>query len=237
MELEKSMILTRIARLIAGGDAGRPLTWRLAEAGRVILGTDGVSLTLEAATTERLTVAATDDVAARLEQLQDVCSQGPCWDAQLTGDPQDFVLTGDVGDRWPQFTPAAFAAVGARRLISLAMHPQGQIIGALSAHLSPGTALAVDLGSAQFMADAIGAALLLDPLGAAGVGEGAEPAGPWSGRVQVQQATGMVIAQLSITAADALALLRAHAFAHNSTVDRIAEQVLDRTLVFRKDDA
>lgn len=233
MDLTRSTILSRMAQLVATDASERPLSLRLAEAGRIILGATGVSLTLEAATTQRVTVAATDAVAAQLEEWQDVCSQGPCWDAHVTGVPQVFDLTGEVGTRWPQFTPAAFRAVGPRRLISLPMGPHGQVIGALSAHLPVGADLAVDLESAGFMSDAIGAALLLDPQG--WEEEGAR--GPWSGRVQVQQATGMIIAQLHVAASDALALLRAHAFAHNTTVDQIAEQVIDRILIFRKDDS
>ena len=48
----------------------------------------------------------------------------------------------------------------------------------------------------------------------------------------VQPATGMVIAQLGIGPDDALALLRAHAYAHATSLDAIAVQVTSRQLDF-----
>jgi ANTAR domain len=88
-----------------------------------------------------------------------------------------------------------------------------------------------DRDQAQFLADAIGAALMKDPPPM----ESELDAGPWSARAQVHQATGMVLAQLRVSAEDALALLRAHAYSHNLTVAEVAEQVTDRRLRFSDD--
>lgn len=60
---------------------------------------------------------------------------------------------------------------------------------------------------AQFLSDSVGAALLGDE--ASSTGEGLSS---WASRATVHQATGMVVAQLGVSAEDALALLRAHAF-------------------------
>jgi AmiR/NasT family two-component response regulator len=57
----------------------------------------------------------------------------------------------------------------------------------------------------------------------------------WSARAELHQATGMVIAQLNIPADDALALLRAHAYAHDTTLGDVAQQVITRQLDFRGD--
>jgi hypothetical protein len=46
----------------------------------------------------------------------------------------------------------------------------------------------------------------------------------------------MIVAQLRIRPNDALAVLRAHAFAHGSTVAVVADAVLRRELDFRIDD-
>ena len=54
----------------------------------------------------------------------------------------------------------------------------------------------------------------------------------WSERDKVSQATGMIVAQLRIAPADALAVLRAHAFAHEASVAEISRAVLSRQLVF-----
>jgi len=45
----------------------------------------------------------------------------------------------------------------------------------------------------------------------------------------------MIMGQLGIDGSNALALLRAHAFAQDTTVDAIAAQILDRALTFREE--
>ncbi|WP_200942000.1 ANTAR domain-containing protein [Angustibacter sp. Root456] len=55
-------------------------------------------------------------------------------------------------------------------------------------------------------------------------------------RVEVYQATGMIVAALEVTAGDALVRLRAHAIAHNLTASQVAHQILNRRLVLSKDD-
>ncbi len=228
---DKTGILNRLTVLVASGPRTLPLAERLAVACREMLEVRGVSLTIEVATPNRVTLAATDQVAAELEQLQDVVEEGPCWDAYLTGSPQATNLTALDDERWPQFTPAARHAVGPRAVFALPMRPDEQVLGVLSAHLHQSSELPIGLESALFLADTVGAALLSDP-------QQHDPhgfAGPWSGRSQIHQATGMIIAQLSLPATDALAILRAHAFAHNTTLDDIAEQLITHQLDFGKD--
>jgi AmiR/NasT family two-component response regulator len=58
-----------------------------------------------------------------------------------------------------------------------------------------------------------------------------EPAG--TDRLVVHQATGMVSVQLDVTAADALATLRARAFQTGRSIQQIAVDVVDRRLSFR----
>ncbi len=54
----------------------------------------------------------------------------------------------------------------------------------------------------------------------------------WSARARVDQATGMVSAQLRVQPHDALAVLRAHAFGRGSTLEDVAEDVVARRLSF-----
>jgi hypothetical protein len=228
---DRAGILGELTSLLTVGHRNLPLAHRLAAACRDMLQVNGVSLTVEVATPNRVTLAATDQVAAELEQLQDVLEEGPCWDAYLTGSPQVANLTEFDDRRWPRFSPAAREAVGPRAVYGLPMRPEQETLGVLSAHLPSSTELSTVLEDALFLADTVGAALLLDP-------QQHDPnglAGPWSGRSQIHQATGMIIAQLSLPAADALALMRAHAFAHNTTLDDIAEQLITRRLDFGKD--
>jgi hypothetical protein len=82
------------------------------------------------------------------------------------------------------------------------------------------------------LSDSIGAALLLDPIGH----EEDFRAGPWSTRAGIHQATGMVTAQLKVSPADALDLLRAHAYAHDLSLAEVAEQIVHRRLNFSTHD-
>jgi hypothetical protein len=226
----RAALVAQLAALLADGRSA-PLTDRLAVAARQLLQVDGLSLTLQAASRNRVTLAVTDQIAAELEQLQDVLSQGPCWSADQTGEPQRADLSEVDDERWPQFQAAARTAVGPRSVFALPMQPGPQVLGVISAHLANGTDLPTGLEDALFLADTIGAALLTDPQQHHPYGQ----AGSWTSRTQVHQATGMLIAQLRLPADDALAILRAHAYAHNTSLEDIADQVIARSLSFDPD--
>ena len=82
----------------------------------------------------------------------------------------------------------------------------------------------------SFLANAVGAALLVD---AAGQPEGQPGEGEeWASRSVVHQATRMVIAQVRVTAEDAMALLRGHAYAMSSDLSDVAALVVDRKINF-----
>ena len=55
---------------------------------------------------------------------------------------------------------------------------------------------------------------------------------PWFTRVLIHQATGVVVAQLSVPVEDAMALLRANAYASGKDLNTVAEEVLSRELAF-----
>ena len=231
---DRAALLNMLARRVASAPAGLPLATRLAAACRDILEVSGLSITIEAASANRVTLAVTDQVSAELERLQDVLQQGPCWDAYLTGVPQKTDLSENDDARWPEFCPAARAAVGPRTVFGLPMQLQETVVGVISLHQPHADEdLSGGLEAALFLADAVGAALLLDPQQHDPHGR----AGPWSSRADIHQATGMVIAQLRISADDALAILRAHAYANDTGLDDIAEQVINRRLVFGKDES
>ena len=54
-------------------------------------------------------------------------------------------------------------------------------------------------------------------------------------RAEIHQATGMVLVQLGISATDALARLRAHAFLHRRLLLDVARDVVERRLVFTEE--
>lgn len=97
--------------------------------------------------------------------------------------------------------------------------------------LPPG-ALSEDLEAAQVISDAVGVALLRESAD----GTWPDETASWASRSRVHQATGMVIAQLGIAPHDALALLKAHAYLQDVTLDDVASQVVTRRLDFRGPD-
>jgi hypothetical protein len=224
---EKTAVLTQWAQMIAGSASVEPLPLRLCLACVRLAGADGGAITLAYTRTERVTLCVTDETAARLEDLQDVLGQGPGPDAYRTGRTVASSLDGPAARRWPVFTQAAQAAVSQAALYSFPIQPDGEPLGVLTLYQSEPRPLHYELAEVQFLADALGVALLRDPGSRAEAG-----AGPWSSRARVHQATGMVIAQLAVGPDDALALLRAHAYAHANTLDAIAAQVISRELDF-----
>jgi hypothetical protein len=82
---DKSAVLAQWAQMIAGSASVQPLPLRLCLACVRLVGADGAAITLAYTRTERLTLCATDQTAARLEDLQDVTGQGPGPDAYRTG--------------------------------------------------------------------------------------------------------------------------------------------------------
>ena len=77
---DKAELLARLASLVAV-DVRRPLTERLCDACRQMLGGDGASVTIAVPAGDRITLSATDADAAALEDLQEVLGEGPMLDA------------------------------------------------------------------------------------------------------------------------------------------------------------
>jgi ANTAR domain len=167
-------------------------------------------------------------VAARLEDLQDVLGEGPGPTAYQTETTTVTDLRVERG-RWPLFSDAAREVPGVAVLYAVPVRPGHDVIGVLTVHLAS-TDLP-DFDQAQFLAGAIGAALVKDPPPL----ESTLYSGPWSTRAQIHQATGMVVAQLRISPDDAIALLRAHAFSHTLSLAEVAELIVSRRLRFSDD--
>jgi hypothetical protein len=133
--------------------------------------------------------------------------------------------------RWPMFAGAVSrAGMGSVTVLAVPMRPDRETVGVFAVHDLLAAPIEELTGSAQFLADAIAVALVRD-------------AGPWDttaddtwpARARIHQAIGMVIAQLRVSPDDAEALLRAHAYAADTTLADIADHVVDRRLVFSRD--
>jgi hypothetical protein len=73
----KSAVLAQFVKVVASEGSDKALPVRLCLASKAILGADGAAVTLCYTEATWLTVCATDEIAARLEDLQDVPGEGP----------------------------------------------------------------------------------------------------------------------------------------------------------------
>ena len=178
---------------------------------------------------EQETVCSTDAVAARLDELQMDLGEGPCWQAQATGHP---VLVPDLNDStftaWPTLQTAVIGH-GIRSAYAIPLSVGLLDIGAVDLYAtSPDALTQSDIAEAVMLADT--AALVILERTLARVDESPENA-IWPRRL-VHQATGMVVAQLGVSAENALLIIRAHAFASNRPVREVADDITARRLDF-----
>lgn len=208
-----------------------------------LLGVDGAAISLMHEGATRGTFGSSGEVSRQLDELQFTFGEGPCLDAISHGRP---VLVSDLEDqydrRWPAFTPAVLEA-GVRAVFALPAPLATAAIGVLDLFRNEpgpltsegltGGLLAAELAALPLL-DIVGADVDWKALGESGYG--------WSQlesleRVEVYQATGMVMEQLGVGPTDALVRLRAHAFAAEKTASDVAWDVIERRLVLTPDDA
>jgi hypothetical protein len=217
---------------VLAGEQGETLPQRLCAACVRALPVTGAGLTLMSARGPERVVAATDELAATMEDLQFTLGEGPCMEAARLNRPvlqPDLSRTGPV--RWTGFGAAAVEA-GIGAIFAFPLQAGGIRLGVLDLYRdAPGILDSDDLQRALVFADAATAVLLhLQRQTPAGGGLHPDLAGPISRSVVVHQATGMIAVQASVGLAEALLMLRARAFSTDRSVLDVARAVVTRTL-------
>ncbi|MCY7341392.1 MAG: GAF and ANTAR domain-containing protein [Pseudonocardia sp.] len=192
-----------------------------------------VAISLMPSSDVRGPVVASSELGVRIDDPQWTLGEGPCIEAVGTGRP---VLVPDIEPvtrqrRWPLFAAGALAA-GVRAVFALPMVLGVITIGVVELYRDrPGPLPRTLLREALVAADGM-ALLMLGPC------EGGCDASDvaWTGRAEVHQATGMVMAQLGVAADEALIWLRAFAFAQGRVVTDVAREVIARRMRFNRDD-
>ncbi|MGW6929664.1 GAF and ANTAR domain-containing protein [Lentzea sp. NPDC054927] len=192
---------------------------------RVLPGVDAAALTLRASARAEEMVGASDEWAARLEEIQYTLGEGPGVAAFENAAP---VLVADLssdGVRWPGFSAAA-AAEGVAAMFAFPLQVGGIRLGTLDLYgRHAGRLTVAAVADAVILADVATRALL----------EQSERADDDQLRMtlsyqDVNMATGMLAAQLRISLEDAFARLRAHAFASGRSVLDVARDLLARRI-------
>jgi hypothetical protein len=228
-----------VARALLGiaGDVGdeRALAERVCRAYVMGLDVDGAAISLLTASTSSQTLCATDATAELLEELQFSLGEGACVEAAVTGRP---VLVADMHhstevSRWPTFAAAVVEQSDVGALFAVPFQWGAINLGVLDLYrTAPGSLSDVQLRDAISAAD-MAALMFLGMRTDSGDGEWLDHS--VYGRAEIHQATGMVLAQLGVSATDALARMRAYAFVEQRLLSDVAHDVVSRRLRFTQD--
>ncbi|TFV78614.1 ANTAR domain-containing protein [Blastococcus sp. CT_GayMR19] len=206
---------------------------RLCTACVELLEVDGASVSLAHDGSTQGTFGSSGAMSRQLDELQFTFGEGPCLDAVRQGGP---VLVADLDDpsedRWPAFTGALLKS-GVNAVFALPVTIASQQIGALDLFRRRRGQLSAAALTGGLLAAELAALPLLDLMGsdlewdvAARGGDGWEQLASLS-RVEVYQATGMLIGALDIGPAEALVRLRAYAFSHGMTAAETAWGIVE----------
>jgi hypothetical protein len=222
----------RIARVVAAlADGERDPRRSLCSASAELVGVRGAGVVL---LTQRRTlgnVCVSDPAIQTVEDAQYVLGEGPCVDAFNARTP---VLVADLAAdaRWPEFRRGALAA-GMQAAFGFPLVVGPSCIGALDLFNDhPGALTSEQRADALAVAHVAGRTVLSWQASA-------EPGLlAWQlehvpdHRAAVHQASGMVSVQAELPVGDAMALLRAYAFAEDRPITEVASDVVNGRLRF-----
>jgi GAF domain-containing protein len=172
------------------------------------------------------TVAASDDWANQLDELQYVEHEGPCLDCARTG---TVFRIRDMADetRWPHYAKRALE-LGARSSASLPLSSEGQVVGALNIYARKPDVLDAEVVS---LAEVIAAhAALSFQVATAFFGHrdlAEQLKRAMASRAVIEQAKGIVMAQRRVTVDQAFDLLKAASQKDNVKLHEIARRVVE----------
>jgi hypothetical protein len=202
---------------------------QLARACARVLPIDGAGISLFFAAGRRLPLGASDPASSAAERLQFTVGEGPC----LSSHAEERPVVADeatIRARWPAFYDALVTHTPIRGTISLPLEDELRGIGALDLYTIPPNDIAsLSLQDALAITTEVAATFQVRNRETPRRSDG--PAwlnAPAAGRRSiVWQAMGFVNAGLGVTSTDALALLRAHAYAHGQDLDDLARQIVE----------
>ena len=187
----------------------------------------GAAVSLLPTAGSHVVAAASDDAARALEGLQFDSGDGPSGDADRSSTP---VLVADLSaraGRWPGFAAAAMAG-GVCAVFAFPLHVGAARFGALTFYRTEAGGMSrYELGRALILVDLAVEALVDGSLPAHDGEVNATVDRGLDGHAHVYQAQGMVMVQLGVTLPEALARMRAHAYAHDVTLVELATEIVE----------
>lgn len=205
---------------------------RLCSAAAHALSASGAGLTVMIKDGIRAVTAASGPDIERLEELQLTLGEGPCVDAFASHRP---VLIPDLSaalNRWPVYAPAAYAS-GVRAVFAFPLQIGAARLGMFDIfRTAPGMLTGGDLGLALTFAEVAVATLVDGHDGTSNSETGGWLDDPLGSRAELFQAQGMVMLQVGGSLAEAMARMRAYAYAHDRRLGEVAQDVVARRLTF-----
>ncbi|MFI6409973.1 GAF and ANTAR domain-containing protein [Streptomyces sp. NPDC050548] len=179
-------------------------------------GTGSAAVTLLDTEQNQLAVAVSDQLSRTAQDLEYILGEGPGQDA-AAGHRPVHASGPEIAARWPGYGPS-LVSLGISSVAAVPLRTQDSCIGSLTV-FDPRPADARPAHLAE-VAEALTLIVLLDP--------DADPDlyGGTDVRATVQQATGVLSARIGCSVADALALIKARAFAEEVSPDAVARQIV-----------
>lgn len=209
---------------------------RLCEACVLLLDIDAAAISLVFDGAASGTLGSSGAPARVYDELQFTLGEGPCLDSVTLRTP---ILVADLADpddtRWPAYGRAMLAH-RIRGVFAMPVLVAGEHVGALDLFRAQPGHLGSDHLSGAIAAAEIAGVPLLDLMNGDLQAAVDDPdSNAWAdlralSRVEVSQATGMLVAQLGVEPAEALVRLRAHAYATGRSSTDVARDILDRRL-------
>lgn len=242
MAISLEMMRSELTSVLVDTPPGVPVASRLCSACVGLFGVDGAAVSFVDQGASRGTFGSSSETSRRLDEYQFTFGEGPCLDAVASVEP---VLVPDLDSpketRWPAFAGAVLDE-GVRGVFAVPILLKSMCVGALDLFReAPGPLEGDQLRGALLAAELVSMPLLDllhhddqdDPF------DGLEDRWGRSlemDRLEVHQATGMLIAQLQVGPEEALLRLRAHAIATGQTASEVAWAIIERRLVLDRDD-
>ncbi|WP_447040536.1 GAF and ANTAR domain-containing protein [Streptomyces sp. DSM 118878] len=191
------------------------------------LDVDFAGVTLVIAGELRLMACATDERARSAEDAQLVAGEGPCTEAYTKRGVVEVPDLNDAADRWPTYAPIVLEQ-GGRCVLALPLSIGDVPIGAADFYRCEPRPFTQAQRTRAAAYARILALLALDEHPHVLIAR-SQPttSGPQGYPPVVHMAAGVVAAKYGLTPDDALARLRAHAFANDQTLQRTAQTVID----------
>jgi GAF domain-containing protein len=176
----------------------------------------------------RLRVAvASSERAHLLDLFQLQNDEGPCLECYRSGEPVGADRLEDTRDRWPRFAVAAQSA-GFVNVLALPLRLRRDVIGALNlfGDSSSSPISEREIPIAQALADAATIAILHERLMRGHAMLAGQLQFALNSRVVIEQAKGVLIAQLGVSPQEAFDMLRARARSARRRLAEVAEEVV-----------